>query len=120
MIRTGILKSVIFIGCINYQDAIIAAGPLLELSFQKAAICSTAMHRGAALAAMSYMSCECNSSPFMYCILVFIACLWNPAIFDYSYNGSTCLFSLLHFFLSFLLLCLSVFINDFYCWLCCC
>ncbi|KAH0877261.1 hypothetical protein HID58_064655 [Brassica napus] len=31
-------------------------GTLLEISFQKAAICCTAMHRGAALAAMSYLS----------------------------------------------------------------
>ncbi|GJN04681.1 hypothetical protein PR202_ga22246 [Eleusine coracana subsp. coracana] len=45
-----------FIRCCP-KEAIIASGPLLELSFQKAAICSTAMHRGAALAAMSYMSC---------------------------------------------------------------
>ncbi|KAL9267323.1 hypothetical protein AKJ16_DCAP26464, partial [Drosera capensis] len=34
-----------------------ASGSLLEASLQKAAICCTAMHRGAALAAMSYMSC---------------------------------------------------------------
>lgn len=34
-----------------------ASGSLLEISFQKAAICCTAMHRGAALAAMSYLSC---------------------------------------------------------------
>ncbi|KAK3120355.1 hypothetical protein QOZ80_9AG0686260 [Eleusine coracana subsp. coracana] len=45
-----------FIRCCP-KEAIIASGPLLELSFQKTAICSTAMHRGAALAAMSYMSC---------------------------------------------------------------
>uniref|UniRef100_A0A0D9XSW3 Exportin-1/Importin-beta-like domain-containing protein n=1 Tax=Leersia perrieri TaxID=77586 RepID=A0A0D9XSW3_9ORYZ len=38
-------------------EAIVASGSLLELSFQKAAICSTAMHQGAALAGMSYMSC---------------------------------------------------------------
>lgn len=36
---------------------IVASGSLIELSFQKAAICCTAMHRGAALAALSYMSC---------------------------------------------------------------
>ncbi|XP_062197197.1 transportin MOS14 isoform X2 [Phragmites australis] len=46
----------VFIRCCP-KEAIIASGSLLELSFQKAAICSTAMHRGAALAAMSYMSC---------------------------------------------------------------
>jgi hypothetical protein len=28
----------------NNQEAIVASGPLLDLSFQKAAICSTAMH----------------------------------------------------------------------------
>ncbi|XP_039124758.1 transportin MOS14 isoform X2 [Dioscorea cayenensis subsp. rotundata] len=39
------------------KEVVAASGPLLELSFQKAAICCTAMHRGAALAAMSYMSC---------------------------------------------------------------
>ncbi|KAL3526241.1 hypothetical protein ACH5RR_010897, partial [Cinchona calisaya] len=39
------------------KEVITASGPLLEISFQKAAICCTAMHRGAALAAMSYMSC---------------------------------------------------------------
>lgn len=38
-----------------------SSGPLLEVSFQKAAICCTAMHRGAALAAMSYMSCKHHS-----------------------------------------------------------
>uniref|UniRef100_J3N8V9 Exportin-1/Importin-beta-like domain-containing protein n=1 Tax=Oryza brachyantha TaxID=4533 RepID=J3N8V9_ORYBR len=45
-----------FIRCCP-KEAIVVSGSLLELSFQKAAICSTAMHRGAALAAMSYMSC---------------------------------------------------------------
>ncbi|KAG0461419.1 hypothetical protein HPP92_021716 [Vanilla planifolia] len=39
------------------KAVITAAGSMLEVSFQKAAICCTAMHRGAALAAMSYMSC---------------------------------------------------------------
>ena len=39
-----------------YQDVIIAAGPLIEISFKKSTIWCTAMHRGAALAAMSYMS----------------------------------------------------------------
>ncbi|WVZ51352.1 hypothetical protein U9M48_002505 [Paspalum notatum var. saurae] len=45
-----------FIRCCP-KEAIVMSSSLLELSFQKAAICSTAMHRGAALAAMSYMSC---------------------------------------------------------------
>ncbi|WRX20292.1 Exportin-1/Importin-beta-like - like 2 [Theobroma cacao] len=39
------------------KEVLAASGPLLEISFQKAAICCTAMHRGAALAAMSYLSC---------------------------------------------------------------
>ncbi|GAB2278317.1 hypothetical protein Dimus_013002, partial [Dionaea muscipula] len=39
------------------KTVLAASGSLLEASFQKAAICCTAMHRGAALAAMSYMSC---------------------------------------------------------------
>ena len=40
------------------KEVLAASGSLLEVSFQKAAICCTAMHRGAALAAMSYMSCK--------------------------------------------------------------
>ncbi|XP_071692502.1 transportin MOS14-like isoform X2 [Rutidosis leptorrhynchoides] len=39
------------------KEVVASSGSLLEVSFQKAAICCTAMHRGAALAAMSYMSC---------------------------------------------------------------
>lgn len=39
------------------KKVLAASGTLLEASLQKAAICCTAMHRGAALAAMSYMSC---------------------------------------------------------------
>lgn len=39
------------------KDTLSACGSLLEVSIQKAAICCTAMHRGAALAAMSYLSC---------------------------------------------------------------
>uniref|UniRef100_A0A3N7FYY2 Exportin-1/Importin-beta-like domain-containing protein n=1 Tax=Populus trichocarpa TaxID=3694 RepID=A0A3N7FYY2_POPTR len=38
-------------------EVLAASGSLLDVSFQKAAICCTAMHRGAALAAMSYLSC---------------------------------------------------------------
>ncbi|KAG8090646.1 hypothetical protein GUJ93_ZPchr0011g26887 [Zizania palustris] len=45
-----------FIRCCPKED-IATSAPLLELSFQRAAICSTAMHQGAALAAMSYISC---------------------------------------------------------------
>lgn len=40
------------------QEVLAASGSLLEVSFQKAAICCTAMHRGAALGAMSYLSCK--------------------------------------------------------------
>ncbi|VAH91101.1 unnamed protein product [Triticum turgidum subsp. durum] len=50
-----------FIRCCQ-KEAIVASRSLLELSFQKAAICSTAMHRGAALAAISYMSCFFDAS----------------------------------------------------------
>lgn len=39
------------------KDVLASSGAVLEMSFQKAAICCTAMHRGAALSAMSYMSC---------------------------------------------------------------
>ncbi|XP_022148144.1 transportin-3 isoform X2 [Momordica charantia] len=46
----------IFIRC-SHKEILAASGSLLEVSFQKAAICCTAMHRGAALAAMSYLSC---------------------------------------------------------------
>ncbi|KAJ8633050.1 hypothetical protein MRB53_026386 [Persea americana] len=38
------------------KKVVVVSGSLLEASFQKAAICCTAIHRGAALAAMSYMS----------------------------------------------------------------
>ncbi|CAK8542797.1 unnamed protein product [Lathyrus sativus] len=46
----------IFIRSCN-KEALSVCGSLLEVSIQKAAICCTAMHRGAALAAMSYLSC---------------------------------------------------------------
>ncbi|KAI4348420.1 hypothetical protein L6164_009146 [Bauhinia variegata] len=39
------------------KEVLAASGALIEVSMQKAAICFTAMHRGAALAAMSYLSC---------------------------------------------------------------
>ncbi|XP_024393612.1 transportin MOS14 isoform X2 [Physcomitrium patens] len=38
------------------HEVVAAADTLLEISFNRASICCTAMHRGAALAAMSYMS----------------------------------------------------------------
>ncbi|KAB1212602.1 hypothetical protein CJ030_MR5G022569 [Morella rubra] len=41
----------------NYE-VLAASGSLIEVSFQKAAICCKAMHHGAALAAMSYLSCK--------------------------------------------------------------
>ncbi|CAI9111638.1 OLC1v1011901C1 [Oldenlandia corymbosa var. corymbosa] len=43
------------------KDILAASGSILETSFQKAAISCTAMHRGAALAAMSFMSCLLES-----------------------------------------------------------
>ncbi|AAF78497.1 Contains similarity to transportin-SR from Homo sapiens gb/AF145029. ESTs gb/T46556, gb/AI993189, gb/T45501, gb/AA394463 come from this gene [Arabidopsis thaliana] len=39
-----------------HKELLGTSGTLLEISFHKAAICCTAMHRGAALAAMSYLS----------------------------------------------------------------
>ncbi|CAM6097582.1 unnamed protein product [Calypogeia fissa] len=39
------------------KEVVAAAEDLLEISFSKATICCTAMHRGAAIAAMSSMSC---------------------------------------------------------------
>ncbi|KAB1212393.1 hypothetical protein CJ030_MR5G020700 [Morella rubra] len=41
-------------------EVLAASGSLIEVSFQKAAICCTAMHRGAALATMSYLSYDCD------------------------------------------------------------
>lgn len=52
---------------------IVASGSLIELSFQKAAICCTAMHRGAALAAMSFMSCFLEVS--LISMLETLACI---------------------------------------------
>lgn len=49
-----------------FQEVLASSGALLEVSFQKAAICCTAMHRGAALAAMSYMSCEYRTLLFIF------------------------------------------------------
>nr|GLL26736.1 transportin MOS14 isoform X2 [Ipomoea trifida] len=54
-----------FIRCAP-KEVLALSGSIIELSFQKAAICCTAMHRGAALAAMSFMSrmqCPDESSP---------------------------------------------------------
>lgn len=51
------------LGCDIPQEVLAASGALLEVSFQKAAICCTAMHRGAALAAMSYLSCKYSAFP---------------------------------------------------------
>ncbi|RAL47986.1 hypothetical protein DM860_016187 [Cuscuta australis] len=44
-----------FIRCCP-KEVLAISGSFIELSFQKAAICCTAMHRGAALASMSFMS----------------------------------------------------------------
>ncbi|KAL9231542.1 hypothetical protein vseg_006761 [Gypsophila vaccaria] len=49
---------------VSPKTVLSASGPLLESSLQKAAICCTAMHRGAALAAMSYMSCLLEAALF--------------------------------------------------------
>jgi len=51
------------------QDVLSVCGSLLEVSIQKAAICCTAMHRGAALAAMSYLSCKKS----LYCPFFFLS-----------------------------------------------
>ncbi|KAL5724540.1 hypothetical protein ACHQM5_007785 [Ranunculus cassubicifolius] len=53
------------------KEVLAASGPLLEVSFQKAAICCTAMHRGASLAAMSYMSCllEVGVTSLLECMM---------------------------------------------------
>ncbi|XP_039172284.1 transportin MOS14 isoform X2 [Eucalyptus grandis] len=40
-----------------HKDVLAVSASSLQVSFQRAAICSTAMHRGAALAAMSHLSC---------------------------------------------------------------
>ncbi|XP_077250127.1 ARM repeat superfamily protein isoform X2 [Tasmannia lanceolata] len=55
------------------KEVVAASGYLLEVSFQKAAICCTAMHRGAALAAMSYMSCFLEVS--LTSVLESMACI---------------------------------------------
>ncbi|KAL8557412.1 hypothetical protein ACS0TY_004731 [Phlomoides rotata] len=39
------------------KEVLAASGSLFEVSLQKAGICCTALHRGAALSAMSYMNC---------------------------------------------------------------
>ncbi|KAG5391914.1 hypothetical protein IGI04_021877 [Brassica rapa subsp. trilocularis] len=62
-------------GC--HKELLGTCGTLLEISFQKAAICCTAMHRGAALAAMSYLS-GCIS-------------LWRGA-FVLMTEGNACIF----------------------------
>ncbi|KAG9141915.1 hypothetical protein Leryth_009272 [Lithospermum erythrorhizon] len=48
--------SSIFVKCCP-KETLAASGSIFEVSFQKAAVCCTAMHRGASLAAMSYVSC---------------------------------------------------------------
>lgn len=57
---SGKLIRMMSLVCVIPQEVLAASGALLEVSFQKAAICCTAMHRGAALAAMSYLSCKYN------------------------------------------------------------
>lgn len=41
-----------------FQEILAASGSLFEVSLLKAGICCTALHRGAALSAMSYMNCK--------------------------------------------------------------
>ncbi|CAD5182501.1 unnamed protein product [Musa acuminata subsp. malaccensis] len=60
------------------KDVLAASSSLLELSFQKAAICCTAMHRGAALAAMSYMSCFLEVS--LVSVLESLACITEGSL----------------------------------------
>lgn len=59
------------------QDTLSACGSLLEVSIQKAAICCTAMHRGAALAAMSYLSCKISLYYFWLLLLSSTCCISN-------------------------------------------
>ncbi|XP_057718878.1 transportin MOS14 isoform X1 [Arachis stenosperma] len=64
------------------KDALSSCGSLLEVSIQKAAICCTAMHRGAALAAMSYLSCFLDVG--LVTLLEHINC-----ILEGSFNATT-------------------------------
>ncbi|XP_025658533.1 uncharacterized protein [Arachis hypogaea] len=64
------------------KDALSSCGSLLEVSIQKAAICCTAMHRGAALAAMSYLSCFLDVG--LVSLLEHINC-----ILEGSFNATT-------------------------------
>lgn len=72
------------------KEVLAASGALLEVSFQKAAICCTAMHRGAALAAMSYLSCfleECLASLLGYTTSIPEGSLNAMAIQVISHSG---------------------------------
>ena len=60
------------------QEVLAVSGSLIEVSFQKAAICCTAMHRGAALATMSYLSCKHKACHFLYFPFSFIFSLLQP------------------------------------------
>lgn len=60
------------------KDVVALSGSLLEISVQKAAICCTAMHRGAALAAMSYMSCFLEVS--LTSVLESLACITEGSL----------------------------------------
>ncbi|KAL2532396.1 ARM repeat superfamily protein [Abeliophyllum distichum] len=62
------------------KDVLAASGSLFEISLQKAAICSTAMHRGAALAAMSYMSCFLDVG--LASLLESVTCISEGAVQD--------------------------------------
>jgi transportin-3 len=55
------------------KQVLASSGSVLEVSLQKAAICCTAMHRGAALAAMSYMSSFLEVG--LSCLLECVSCI---------------------------------------------
>lgn len=63
---------------------------LLETSIQKAAICCTAMHRGAALSAMSYMSCkDISDDDITVDLLLVFLCVCVCAMFVCYANTKT-------------------------------
>ncbi|XP_061372363.1 transportin MOS14 isoform X2 [Gastrolobium bilobum] len=72
------------------KDALSACGSLLEVSIQKASICCTAMHRGAALAAMSFLSCflDVGIVSFLECMNCIVEGSFNTtAIHVISHSG---------------------------------
>lgn len=69
-----------------FQGIVSLSGSLLVISFQKAAICCTAMHRGAAMAALSYMSCKWKKVSFS--ILMLLECLASCFLFLLCWDHS--------------------------------